>query len=49
VAQDVEARLLSLNFSPDGRHAIAGRKDRTVSILDLPEVNRQLTKLNLGW
>jgi hypothetical protein len=49
LAQDVEARGLSANFSPDDRHAIVGRKDGTVSVLDIVEINRQLTKLNLGW
>jgi serine/threonine protein kinase/WD40 repeat protein len=49
MTQDVEAILLGLNFSPDGRHAIAGRKDGTVSVLDLVEINKQLTKLGLGW
>jgi hypothetical protein len=47
--QDVQARQLSFNFGPDGRYAIVGRTDGTVSLLDLPEVNRHLTKLNLGW
>jgi WD40 repeat protein len=49
LAQDVEARGLSVNFSPDRRYAIIGRKDGTVSALDLVEINKQLTRLNLGW
>jgi WD40 repeat protein len=49
MAQDVQARQLSFNFSSDGCHAIAGRRDGTVSVLDLVEINRQLTKLGLGW
>jgi hypothetical protein len=49
VAQDIQARLLGLNFNPDSRRAIAGRKDGTVSVLDLVEINKQLTKLDLGW
>jgi hypothetical protein len=49
VAQNVEASGHSFNFSPDGRHAIVGRKDGTVSVLDLVEINKQLTKLGLGW
>jgi serine/threonine protein kinase/WD40 repeat protein len=36
-------------FSHDGRHVMFGRRDGTVSVLDLAEMNRQLTKLNLGW
>ena len=47
MVQDIQARQLS--FSPDGRHAIVGRKDGTVSVLDLVEINKQLTKLGLGW
>jgi hypothetical protein len=47
VVQDVQAR--HLDFSPDDRHAIAARKDGTVSVLDLVEINKQLTKLDLGW
>ncbi len=49
MVQDVEARQLSFNFSQDGVHAIFGRKDGTVSVLDFVEINKQLTKLNLGW
>jgi serine/threonine protein kinase/WD40 repeat protein len=49
IAQDVEFRQLSFSFSPDGRHTIVGRRDGTVLVLDLVEINRQLTKLNLGW
>jgi serine/threonine protein kinase/WD40 repeat protein len=47
ILQDIPARRY--NFSPDGRHAIIGRQDGTVSVLDLVEINRQLTKLGLGW
>ena len=49
LAQDNAIRQISLNFSPDGRHAIFGRNDGTVSVLDLVEVNRRLTGLQLGW
>ena len=38
-----------LNFSPDGHYVIFGRKDGTVSVLDLVETNKQLMKLDLGW
>jgi WD40 repeat protein len=49
LVQDSEVKRDSLNFSTDGRHAIVGHQDGTVSVLDLPQINRQLTKLNLGW
>jgi WD40 repeat protein len=46
---DVDAMQLSFNLSPDDRYATVGHKDGTVSVLDLVEINKQLTKLNLGW
>jgi hypothetical protein len=49
LVQDSEVKRDSLNFSTEGRHAIVGHKDGTVSVLDLVEINKQLTKLNLGW
>jgi hypothetical protein len=49
MAQDVDASKLSFNFSPDGRRATIGRRDGTVSVQDLVEINKQLTKLGLGW
>jgi WD40 repeat protein len=47
VLQDIPTTRF--NFSPDGLHAIVGRKDGTVSVLDLVEINKHLTKLDLGW
>ena len=44
-----DLRSLRPEFSPDGRHVMFGRKDGTVSVLDLVEINKQLTKLDLGW
>jgi WD40 repeat protein len=44
-----DSHLPRQNFAPDGCHAVCGRRDGTVSVLNLVEINRQLTKLNLGW
>jgi hypothetical protein len=49
IAHDVQARGLSFNFSPDGRYVVFGRRDGTISILDLIEINRRLSELHLGW
>jgi WD40 repeat protein len=47
IAQDVGA--LGFSFSPDGLRVVVGRKDGTVSVLDLVEINRRLSELHLGW
>jgi WD40 repeat protein len=46
---DIGASGLGFEFSPDDRHAMLGRKDGTVSVLDLVEINQPLTELLLGW
>ncbi len=49
IVEDTEATESSFEFSPDGRLAMFGRKDGTISVLDLVEINRRLTELRLGW
>jgi serine/threonine protein kinase/WD40 repeat protein len=49
IAADVEATYSSFNFSPDGRHVMFGRRDGTISVLDLPEIDGQLSDLHLSW
>jgi serine/threonine protein kinase/WD40 repeat protein len=50
VVRDVSARGANCHrFSPDGRYVITGNADGTVTVCDLVEVNRRLSKLRLGW
>jgi|GEM_PF-6023017 len=36
-------------FSPDGSHLVWGNPSGTVTVVDLVEVNRRLSKIGLGW
>jgi serine/threonine protein kinase/WD40 repeat protein len=49
VAEDVADRQNGRRFSPDGQHAILGRQNGTVSVLDLPTIKERLAGLNLAW
>ena len=36
-------------FSPDGLHVAWGNPDGTVSLCDLPEIQRRLAEVRMGW